>query len=271
MTTDRRAAAKAFHGLHHDGFLVLANAWDAATARMIESLGAKAIATTSAAVAWSHGYADGDVLPVPLLCATVAAIARVIRVPLSVDLEGGYADDPARVGEVARAVMEAGGVGINIEDGTGSPELLCAKIEQVKSAARRLGADLFVNARADLYLRSLVPAERRLDETLRRGEQYRAAGADGFFVPGVVDPAAIRTIASTVALPLNVLAGVGLPPAVELRALGARRLSAGSGIARAALGRTAALAKAFLQDGGSDALAGETIPYADVNALLAAI
>ncbi len=270
MTTDRRAAAQAFHGLHHEGFLVLANAWDAATARVIEGLGASAIATTSAAVAWSHGYADGDVLPVPLLCATVAAIARVIHVPLSVDLEGGYSDDPARVGEVVRAVMEAGGVGINIEDGTQSPELLSAKIEQAKSAARRLGADLFVNARTDVYLRALVPPERRLDETLARGERYRAAGADGFFVPGVVDPAVIRTIASTVPLPLNVLASVGLPKAAELSALGARRLSAGSGIARAALGRTAALAKAFLRDGGSDVLAAETLPYAEVNALLGA-
>ena len=100
MSTELQAAAQTFHRLHHEGFLVLANAWDAATARLIESLGAKAIATTSAAVAWSHGYADGDLLPVPLLRATVAEIARVIRVPLSVDIESGYSDDPAAVADV---------------------------------------------------------------------------------------------------------------------------------------------------------------------------
>jgi 2-methylisocitrate lyase-like PEP mutase family enzyme len=270
MTKERETAAQAFHRLHHEGFLVLANAWDASTARLMESLGARAVATTSAAVAWSHGYADGDLLPVPLLLATVAEIARVVSVPLSVDLEGGYSDEPKAVGEVVGAVMAAGGVGINIEDGTRPPELLCAKIEQARAAARRLGVRLFVNARADVYLRALVPAERRLDETLARGERYRAAGADGFFVPGLVDPTALRTIASAVPLPLNVLAGVGLPPAAELAALGARRLSAGSGIARAALGRTAALAKAFLRDGASDPLAAETLPYAEVNALLGA-
>jgi 2-methylisocitrate lyase-like PEP mutase family enzyme len=150
MSTDLQAAAQTFHRLHHEGFLVLANAWDAATARLIEGLGAKAIATTSAAVAWSHGYADGDLLPVPLLRATVAEIARVIRVPLSVDIESGYADDPAAVADVVSEVVAAGGVGINIEDGTRAPDLLCAKIEQAKAAARRLGVDLFVNARADV-------------------------------------------------------------------------------------------------------------------------
>ncbi len=270
MSRDRQAAAQTFHRLHHEGFLVLANAWDAATARLIEGLGAKAIATTSAAVAWSHGYADGDLLPAPLLCATVAEIARVIRVPLSVDIEGGYADDPAAVADVVAEVVAAGGVGINIEDGTRAPDRLCAKIEHAKAAARRLGIDLFVNARTDVYLRALVPAERRLDETLARGERYRAAGADGFFVPGLTDAAIIRTIASTVPLPLNVLAGVGLPPAAELAALGARRLSAGSGIARAALGRTSVLAEAFLREGRSDPLTTETLPYAQVNALLGA-
>jgi 2-methylisocitrate lyase-like PEP mutase family enzyme len=205
MNSEQLVAARVFRGLHHDGFLVLANAWDASTARLIEGQGAKAIATTSAAVAWSHGYADGDVLPVPLLRATVAAIVRVIRVPLSVDMEGGYSDEPAAVAEAVGQVVDAGAVGINIEDGTRAADLLCAKIEQVKGAASRRGVDLFVNARTDVYLRSLVPEPRRLDETLARAERYRAAGADGFFVPGLTDPAVIRTIASTVPLPLNVL------------------------------------------------------------------
>ena len=270
MGSEQVAAARSFRALHHEGFLVLANAWDAASARLIESLGATAIATTSAAVAWSHGYADGDLLPVPLLRATVSAITRVIRVPLSVDAEGGYSDEPTAVGEVVAAIVEAGAVGINLEDGTGTPDLLCAKIEQAKAAGRRSGIDLFVNARADVYLRQLGPEARRLEETLERGARYRDAGADGFFVPGLTDPSEIRAVAASVALPLNVLAWPGLPAAAELLALGARRLSAGSGLARAALGRTAALAAAFLSDGSSDPLTSEATPYAEMNALLTA-
>ena len=101
----------------------------------------------------------GTLLPVPLLIATVTDIARVTRVPLTVDVEGGYSNDPAAVGGVVGQVIEAGGVGINIEDGTGAPDLLCAKIEEAKRAGVRLGADLFVNARTDVYLSALAPPE----------------------------------------------------------------------------------------------------------------
>ena len=267
MTSDRPDTAQRFRTLHREGLLILPNAWDAGSARLIEDLGAKAIATTSAGVAWSHGYADGDFLPVPLLAATVAEIARAVAVPVSADVEGGYSADPASVGEAVAAVLDAGAVGINIEDGTGAPDLLCAKIESARSAGARLGVHLFVNARADVYLRSLVPAERRLDETLARAERYRAAGADGIFVPGVTDASEIRAIASAVGLPLNVLARPGLPPASELEALGVRRLSAGSWIAAAALATAASRATGFLRTGKSEPLAADAMPYADVNAL----
>lgn len=268
-STKITARATAFHRLHHDGLLILANAWDAGSARLIESLGAPAIATTSAAVAWSHGYPDGDALPIQTLAATVAEITRVIRVPLSVDFEGGYSTDPATVGENVAQIIGAGAVGINLEDGSGSPDLLCAKIEHVKRTSGRLGVNLFVNARTDAYLRNLVPAERRLAETLQRAARYRAAGADGIFVPGVVDAPTITALVATVQLPLNVLARAGLPAAPALAALGVRRLSAGSGLASAAYGRTAALTQAFLRDGVAAALAEGAMPYAEINALLA--
>jgi 2-methylisocitrate lyase-like PEP mutase family enzyme len=260
----------AFHRLHQSGLLLLANAWDAGSARLIESLGAKAVATTSAAVAWSHGYADGDQLPVPLLEATVAAIARVIRVPLSVDCEGGYSSDAAAVGENVARIIGAGAVGINLEDGASNPDLLCAKIEQVKRAGSRLGVNVFVNARTDTYLRGTIPVERRVAETLARAERYRAAGADGIFVPGLVEITAIRTIASSVKLPLNVLARSGLPDAAALAALGVRRLSAGSGIAEVLYGKAAALAAGFLRTGISAPLIEGTMSYRDINALMAA-
>ena len=237
-------AACTFRRLHEDGVLLLPNVWDGGSARLIESLGAKALATTSAGVAWAQGYPDGDLLPVPLLRASVEAIARVARVPLTVDVEGGYSDDPTTVGEVVAQVVDAGAVGINLEDGTRAPELLCAKIEEAKNAASRRGVDLFVNARTDVYLRALAPPEARVEESLRRAERYRRAGADGIFVPGVSDLAEIRDL-SAARLPLNVLARLGLPPAARLAELGVRRLSAGSWVASAALGRMRSVVTVF--------------------------
>jgi len=260
--------ATRFHELHRGAdVLVLANAWDAGTARLIESRGARAIATTSAAVAWSHGYPDGDALPVSLVIATTAAIARAVRVPVSVDIEAGYSDDPAAVGALVGALIEAGAVGINLEDGGGTPDLLCAKIAVCRRVAREHGVELYINARTDVYLRGLVPEPTRLVEACTRASRYRDAGASGIFVPAVVEPAAITAIARAVELPLNVLAWSGLPPLAELAPLGARRLSAGSSIAQAVWGRAAALIDSFLTSGTVDATG--AILYRDINALVA--
>src|SRR5262249_11561617 len=131
MSQETTTFAATFRKLHHsDDPLILANVWDAGTARVVERLRAKAIATTSAGVAWSHGYADGDRLPVRLLLATITGIAESISIPLTVDIEGGYSADLNAVGEVVASVLNAGAVGINIEDGTATPDSLCAKIER---------------------------------------------------------------------------------------------------------------------------------------------
>ena len=218
--------ATAFHRLHAGpDVLLLANAWDAGSARLIESLGARAIATTSAGVAWAHGYPDGDALPTSLVLATTEAIARVIRVPLTVDIEGGYSDDPAAVGRLIGALIEAGAVGVNLEDGGGSPDLLCAKIAAARKVADGLGVALYINARTDVFLRGLVPEADRVDETCARAARYRAAGASGIFVPKALEPQQIATIARAVELPMNVLAWPGLPAAAELASLGVRRLT----------------------------------------------
>jgi 2-methylisocitrate lyase-like PEP mutase family enzyme len=261
--------AKTFRELHaRDRLLRLPNAWDAGSARLFEANGAEAIATTSAGLAWSCGHPDGDALPVRVHAAAVAAIARVVSIPISADSEGGYSDDPRAVGRTIALLIDAGAVGINLEDGTGSADLLCAKIEAVRAEAERARVDLFVNARTDVFLKGLVPADRALDETLARGRRYRDAGADGFFVPRLVDPAAIRTVAAEIALPLNLLVGPGLPPIAELERLGVRRVSAGSGLASAAYGAALAAEKAFLGDGDYRGLVERTLPYGVMNELL---
>ena len=247
--------------------LVLPNAWDAGSARLIESCGAAAIATTSSGVAWAHGYPDGDKLPPRILAAAVAEITRVLSVPLTVDVEGGYSTDPQSVGEMVAAVIDAGAAGINLEDGTGSADLLCAKIGAARTAAAKRSVDLFINARTDVYLKGLVTPERAVAETLARAQRYQAAGCDGLFVPGLTDPAAIRSIATAIALPLNVMVRPTLPPVAELRQLGVRRVSAGSAIAQAAHAISQRAATQMLGEGRYDAMFESSLSYADLNAL----
>ncbi len=262
------ARAQTFRSLHVPGRpILIANAWDAGSARLIASCGAAAIATTSAGLAWARGYADGNALPPTVLAAAVAEIVRVISIPLSVDAEGGYADDPARVGENVRAMVDAGAIGINIEDGSESPDLLVAKIQAARTSADAAGVPLFINARTDVYLRGLVAAEDALEETLARGARYREAGADGLFVPGAGDPATIGALADRAGLPLNVLVVPGLPPIAELAHLGVARVSAGSGIAQAAAGLARRAATEFLRDGRYETMLDRDVDYASMNAL----
>ena len=263
------STADIFHDLHAGpDILILANAWDAGSARVIETLGARAIATSSAAVCWAHGYADGHHLPVEFLTVSVREITRVVSIPVSCDFEGGYSDDLPTVAENIAKVIDAGAVGINIEDGRDSPELLAAKIGVVREAATKAGVNLFINARTDVFLKGLAePGEASVAEALRRGALYRDAGADGLFVPWVVEPDHIRTIATACGLPLNVIAKPGLASAAELAQLGVRRLSGGTGPARAALYALKTAATAFLATGDSDALSAAGGDGGDYNKL----
>ncbi len=262
------ASARRFRELHAPGeLLLLPNCWDAASARVIEACGAAALATTSAGVAWAHGYPDGDRLPTRLLAQAVATMARVVSLPLSVDVEGGYSTDAGAVAETIAAVIDAGAVGINIEDGSAPPDLLCAKIEAAKRVAARAGVDLFVNARTDVF-RGLVPPQQMVGVTIERARRYRDAGCDGVFVPGAADPAALRALVDAIALPLNVMVMATVPPPAQLRELGVRRVSAGSAIAQAAYGLTRRATTAFLDDGSYDAMLDGAFTYRELNALL---
>lgn len=249
----------------HDGskLLILPNAWDAGSARLFESLGAPAIATTSAGVAWAQGYADNDHLPVDNAVAVAASIARVLTVPLSIDFENGYSSDPEQVARNVLRLIDAGVAGINLEDGNDAPALLADKIR----AIRLLGRDIFINVRTDVYLRGLAPESERVTEVLKRAALYKDAGASGLFVPGICIADEIKTVAAGAGLPLNVMDWPGLPPHDELRQLGVARFSAGSGIAQALWAVAAGMAKDFLATGNAGPLIGQAMPYGDLQAL----
>ena len=258
-----------FHALHaadaSGGLLILPNAWDGGSAALVASLGAKAVATTSAGVAWALGWPDGDALPVERV---VQAARDVVRgaggLPVSIDMEGGYSDDPAAVAALAARLVEAGAQGINIEDGGGAPDKLAAKIAAIKAA---VGGALFVNARCDVWLRGIA-TDAPVAEATRRGKIYADAGADGFFTPGLTDVADIAAMVAATPLPLNLLAYPGLADAATLKGLGVRRLSAGSGVCGAVWGRAAALTKGFLADGRSEPLMEGAMGWGEVNGLM---
>lgn len=260
--------ADTLHALHQGpDLLILPNAWDAGSARLVESLGAPAVATSSAALAWANGYADGHDMPVDVLVAAVRAIARVIRAPLTVDCEGGYADAPAAVAANIARVIDAGAAGCNLEDGAESPDRHAAKIAAVRAAADKAGVRFFINARTDVWLGDLAEPAAMRDEAIRRGKLYREAGASGLFAPGLVALDDFAAIADGVGLPLNAMAKRGLPSRSALVAAGVRRLSAGTGVARAAMEAARAAAAAFLATGDSDSLVAAGGAPSDWNAL----
>jgi 2-methylisocitrate lyase-like PEP mutase family enzyme len=149
--------AAIFHKLHEE-LLILPNAWDAASARIVQEAGAKAIATSSAAVAWAQGFADGHHFPIANLIAVVEATARAVSIPITCDAEGGYSDDPKDAAENVGKLIDAGAVGINLEDGKWPHELHLKKIEAIRAVAEKKGVNLYINARTDVILKQLVPA-----------------------------------------------------------------------------------------------------------------
>lgn len=275
MTTSQYEKATRFGALHTaPPVLVLANAWDVASARVVEAAGASAIATTSAGVAWSLGVPDGDALGRERACELVARVAAAVDLPVTADIESGYAGTPDGVAETVAGVLAAGAVGVNIEDATGSPDMPLRPVaEQAErlAAARRAadaaGIPLYINARVDTYLRSVGDAAGRLQHTLERAAAYLGAGASGIFVPGITEPATVAKLAAGIAAPLNILVGPGAPSVAELGELGVARVSAGSSIAAAAYAVARRSARELLASGTYSAIEGG-IPYGELNALL---
>ena len=276
MTQHDRALL--FHRLHDPAagsILVLPNAWDAMSARVVEDAGARAVATTSAGVSWSLGRPDGQGLRRDEMLDAVRRIASVVRVPVTADVEGGDgAGTPEDVAATARGAIDAGAVGVNVEDATGrgegpvlhSIEHQAARIAAARAAADAAGVPLFVNARVDIFLFKVGAEETRFDETVRRARAYVAAGADGVFVPGGSDAPTIRRLAGAVGAPLNVLAGPGAPTIAELRTLGVARVSVGPWLARSVLAHVRRATAELLGAGTYESLRSD-VTSAEVNAL----
>ena len=268
MTTAQKDRARAFHALHHGGrILVLPNAWDAASARIFELAGAPAIATTSSGLAASLGYPDGERIPCELVVGAVRRITATVAIPVSVDFERGYAESPAGVAANVQAIIDAGAVGINIEDGMQEPRGLVEKMAAIRAlpAAREL--DFFVNARTDAFLRGKGGPAEQLADAIGRLQTYEAASADGLFAPGLADPEAIARVVGAVHRPLNVMAFAGVPPAKELERLGVARVSVGAGPMRATLALTRRIAEELLRQGTYQGFLRDTLPHAEVNGM----
>jgi 2-methylisocitrate lyase-like PEP mutase family enzyme len=274
---NQKLKAETFRKLHRAArILVLPNTWDVASSRIVEDAGFEAIATSSAGVAFSLGYPDGQRISRSEMMAAVARIAHAVKIPVTADSEAGYGDRPKDAAQTATAVIEAGAVGMNLEDSRDAAHplidltLAVEKIKAVREAASAAGVPIVLNARTDVYLAEVGKPESRYDETIRRLSAYRDAGADCLFAPGVRDKSTIERLVSDLKWPLNVLAGPGFPSVPELQKLGVARVSLGSGPMRATLGLLSRLAKELKASGTYEAMNGAPT-HAEVNRMMEAI
>ena len=234
--------AKAFHALHRKGDpLVLYNIWDAGTAGAVAAAGARALATGSWSVAAANGYADGEAIPLETLVAVARSVIAATELPVSIDFEGAYSDDPKQAAANVALLMDAGAVGINFEDqivggqGLHSVGDQTARIRAIRAVADERGLPFFINARTDLFLNESDGGKHAalLDEAIARAHAFAEAGASGFFAPWLADPALISRLCAASPLPVNIMMKPGAPTVAELAACGVSRVSYGPGPYRA--------------------------------------
>jgi 2-methylisocitrate lyase-like PEP mutase family enzyme len=237
MTRDKqKQLADAFRGMHRGPLLLLPNAWDAMSARQFEAAGFPAIATTSGGVAWALGYADGEKSPWPEIVSAHERITRVVRVPVTADIEAGFGETPADVGKSIAAIVRTGVVGFNLEDGTPRPDMpvrpiedAVARIRAARQAAEAAGVPAVINARTDIYLKNVGDPAGRFDEVVKRAKAYLAAGADCIYPFGFIDMETVGRLAKAIPAPINIVARAGAPPVAELQKLGVARVTIASG------------------------------------------
>jgi 2-methylisocitrate lyase-like PEP mutase family enzyme len=274
----RRQAEKAeqFRKLHHGPrLLLLPNAWDVASACILEECGFPAIATTSAGIAYSLGYPDGQRISRDEMLEVVGRIAHAVRIPVTADLEAGYGTTVEDIAGTVKAAIEAGAIGMNLEDVTGDDEssqvdlaLQVEKIRAIRETAASLGVPFVLNARTDVYLMPIGPEATRFERTVERLRAYRDAGATCLFAPGVYDRETIAKLVQALKAPLNILAAPACPPVAELERIGVARVSAGSGVMRAAMGLVQRIGKELLESRSLETMFAGAMPYIDLKRMM---
>jgi len=274
----RKQAEKAekFRKLHHGPrLLLLPNAWDVASARILEECGHPAIATSSAAIAYALGYVDGQRISRDEMLEVAGRIARATNIPVTADLEAGYGTTPKDMADTVKAAITAGIIGMNLEDVTGDDEgslvdlpLQVEKIRAIREAASSAGVPFVLNARTDIYLMPIGPEATRFERTVERLRAYREAGADCLFAPGVYDVETIKRLVKAVEAPLNILANPACPPVAEMEKAGVARVSAGSGIMRAAMGLVQRIGKEMLEARSCEMMFAGATPFIDLKRMM---
>ena len=266
--------AQDFRGLHHGKrILILPNAWDVPSARVFENEGFPAIATSSAGLMVSLGYPDGEVMGRPEFVSAVERIARVLSVPLSVDIVAGFGKTTKEVVATVRAILKAGGIGINIEDFAHATKKLFPVERQVENvkAIRRLGdtvgVPLVINARTDALRFGTGDDEAKFGEAVRRATAYRDAGADCVYPMGLTEAVSIKRFVKELHFPINVMVRKGLPPVSELERLGVARVSFGPSASYATMGLLKRASKEVLEKGTYQNLVDGAIVFDELNSL----
>jgi 2-methylisocitrate lyase-like PEP mutase family enzyme len=262
--------------LHHNGkLLVLPNIWDPLGAVMLESLGYPAVATASASIAFSNGYPDGEKIPFKDLLFILNKIVQSLKIPVTADIESGYAKNNAELKENIKMLLNAGIAGINFEDTNKddktiiSIEAQCEKLDMIRNTASEMGVPLFINARTDVYLKANdLSDEEKLVETIHRGKAYKDSGADGFYPISLKKKEQIEIIIKKVGLPVNVLLIPGIPDFETLKTIGVARLSLGPGFLKTSINAMKNIAEKLLHNEGIQEVSGNPVTTAYLNTLI---
>jgi 2-methylisocitrate lyase-like PEP mutase family enzyme len=274
MMSDKANLFKSLH--HNEKILVLPNIWDPLGAILLESLGYAAVATASASIAYSNGYADGENISFNDLLFILKNITRSVKVPVTADVESGYATRISMLEENIKQLIDAGISGINIEDSTHDDgtmidmETQCKKITCIKNTALKMGVPLFINARTDVFLKANnLSAEEKLTEAIRRGKAYKDSGADGLYPIFLKEQESMKSIVREVGLPLNILLLPGIPDFETLGKIGIARVSLGPGFLKIAINAMKNTAEKLLHYEGMDEVMNNPVTSAYLNNLIA--
>lgn len=266
--------AETFRRLHHQkGPLILPNAWDVPSARVFEDAGFPAVATSSAALMVSLGYPDGETIPKRKMIAVIARIAKTLTIPLSVDVVAGFGRGPREVAATIKMVLEAGAIGINVEDAVPSTQTLfplpaqVRKLRAIRELGESMGVPLVINARTDALRYAPGEPKDRMREAIRRARAYRDGGSDCVYPMGLVDAGAIATFVDAVGCPVNVMTRRGLPPIPELERLGVKRVSFGPYPSYASMGLLKRISEEVIARGTYESMLEGAITHDELNQL----